>query len=158
MVCLDPHTPTLLALERMKEVAGVSGAAVVPPQTGCIIANLSLSDMRLITPEHFSVLALPVAEFLALLHNTSYLGYSQKASNSGSHPFFAQGPRSVGGDDQDEVPLFSCSKASTLHEVLHVLADNSVHRVYVVDHDARPNVIGVITPTDLLRWISSQGP
>eukprot|EP00983_Pelagomonas_calceolata_P040474 1137631-Pelagomonas_calceolata.AAC.1 len=64
-------------------LAFASGAAVVSPQTGCIIANLSLSDLRLITPEHFSVLALPVAEFLALLHNTSYLGYSQKASDPG---------------------------------------------------------------------------
>lgn len=36
-----------------------------------------------IQPDHLSVLALPVAEFLALLHNTSYLGYSQRGSAQG---------------------------------------------------------------------------
>lgn len=38
---------------------------------------------RCIQPDHLSVLALPVAEFLALLHHTSYLGYSQRSSQQG---------------------------------------------------------------------------
>lgn len=33
-----------------------------------LIANLSASDLRCIQPEHFGMLGLPVAEFLALLH------------------------------------------------------------------------------------------
>jgi len=135
-----------------------SGAAVVSPQTGGLVANLSLSDLRLITPEHFSVLALPVAEFLALLHNTSYLGYSQRSSSqsgAGTNPFFALGPRTMGMGERDKVPLYTCTRASTLREVLHTLGDNGVHRVYVLDPQAKPNVVGVLTPTDLLRWISS---
>lgn len=47
--------------------------------TWCIMC----SDLRGIQPEHLSVLALPVAEFLALLHGTSYLGYSQRGSEQG---------------------------------------------------------------------------
>jgi hypothetical protein len=35
------------------------------------------------------VLALPVAEFLAVKHGTSYLGYSQQSSKGAAHPFFA---------------------------------------------------------------------
>lgn len=32
--------------------------------SGQLIANLSISDLRALTSEHFGVLALPVAEFL----------------------------------------------------------------------------------------------
>lgn len=41
----------------------VSGAPVVS-DSGQLIANLSISDLRALTSEHFGVLALPVAEFL----------------------------------------------------------------------------------------------
>jgi 5'-AMP-activated protein kinase regulatory gamma subunit len=51
---------------------------------------------RGIQPDHFGVLALPVAEFLAVKHGTSYLGYSQHSSSSARHPFFASGPPSTG--------------------------------------------------------------
>lgn len=43
------------------------------------------------------MLALPVAEFLAVKHGTAYLGYSQQSSTSAKHPFFASGPPSTGG-------------------------------------------------------------
>ena len=48
---------------------------------------------RCIQPEHLGVLALPVAEFLALLHQTAYLGYSQRSSGSSDHAFFAGSPK-----------------------------------------------------------------
>ena len=73
VLTVDPHTPTLLALREMK-AAGVSGAAVVSPASGRAIANLSVSDLRAVDPRHLSVLALPVAELLALLHKTTYVG------------------------------------------------------------------------------------
>ncbi|KAJ9534800.1 hypothetical protein QJQ45_017234, partial [Haematococcus lacustris] len=83
VVCLEPHVPTLLSLEKLL-AAGVSGGAVVAADgSGALIANLSISDLRCIQPDQLGVLALPVAEFLAVLHNTSYLGYSQKASAQG---------------------------------------------------------------------------
>ncbi len=52
------------------QAAGVSGAAVVAA-SGELIASLSASDFRAIKPQHLGVLALPVAEFLALQHNTT---------------------------------------------------------------------------------------
>jgi hypothetical protein len=57
------------------------------------------------------VLALPVAEFLAVKHGTSYLGYSQQSSKGAAHPFFASrlhkheheqhGMRATGADAAD---------------------------------------------------------
>lgn len=55
------------------------------------------------------VLALPVAEFLAVKHGTSYLGYSQHSSKGAAHPFFAsrlhkheqQPMRTTGADAAD---------------------------------------------------------
>lgn len=41
---VSPHIPTLLAFQKMS-AAGVSGAAVVP-DSGELIANLSISDLR----------------------------------------------------------------------------------------------------------------
>lgn len=74
VLTVDPHTPSLLALREMK-AAGVSGAAVVSPDgSGTAIANFSVSDLRAVDPKHLSVLALPVAELLALLHKTTYVG------------------------------------------------------------------------------------
>lgn len=73
VLTLNPTTPTVLALREMF-AAGVSGAAVVSPDGSVAIANLSVSDLRAVDPRHLSVLALPVAELLALLHKTTYVG------------------------------------------------------------------------------------
>ena len=73
VLTLDPTTPALICLREMK-AAGVSGAAVVSPDGSCAIANFSISDLRAVDPKHLSVLALPVAELLALLHKTTYVG------------------------------------------------------------------------------------
>jgi len=166
VVCVEPHMPTLLALERINAL-GVSAAAVVaPPGNGAkggeLVANLSVSDLRCIQTDHLSVLALPVAEFLALLHNTSYLGYSQRSSEQAEHPFFASGPRSASppltdpaaAAADDNVRLITCKAGAALKDVLKLLSDNGVHRVYVIDPEAKPQVIAVITPTDILRWVA----
>ena len=84
---VDPDTPTLMALRDML-AAGVSGAAVCVPASGEMIANLSVSDIRAIQPTHLSALALPVCELLAVIHRTTYAGYSAGASKHVAHPFF----------------------------------------------------------------------
>ncbi|KAF6254676.1 hypothetical protein COO60DRAFT_1642116 [Scenedesmus sp. NREL 46B-D3] len=131
LVLLEPATPTLLAYEKLA-AAGVTGAPVLSGD-GQIIANLSASDIRWagggwavqrtrlpvtqvdgwvgggFQTDHFGVLALPVAEFLAVKHGTSYLGYSQQSSKGAAHPFFASrlhqheqhGMRATGADAAD---------------------------------------------------------
>ena len=70
LVTVDPSCPAVEAFARMCR-KGVSGVGVLDKTQG-LIANLSASDLRGVTPEHFTMLGLPVAEFLALLHGTSY--------------------------------------------------------------------------------------
>lgn len=176
-VSVEPSMPTLLAFDHMLR-CGVSGAPVLTAQ-GVMVANLSVSDLRCIQPEHLGVLALPVAEFLALLHRTTYLGYSQVTSASKDHAFFAGSPRprtwvgvgdtappshrdmarsgSSGPGTDEDVRLISVLPTSTLNEVLHMLGDNHIHRVYVLDPEpeaarAGTQLKGIITPTDILCW------
>lgn len=91
VLCVDPHTPTLLAYKQMLR-AGVSGAAV-KANGNSMIANLSISDLRCIHTDHLGQLALPVAEFLALLHQTAYAGYTVQESGHARHPFFNDAKR-----------------------------------------------------------------
>ena len=72
LITVDPATPAIEAFARMCHEQ-VSGVGVLDKAQG-LIANLSASDLRGVTPEHFGMLGLPVAEFLALLHGTSYAG------------------------------------------------------------------------------------
>ena len=48
VLCVDPHTPTLLAYKQMLR-AGVSGGAV-KANGNSMIANLSISDLRPVCP------------------------------------------------------------------------------------------------------------
>lgn len=71
---------------------------------------------RGIQPDHFGVLALPVAEFLAVRHGTSYLGYSQQSSKEAAHPFFASRAhhtrmRAAGEQGREMRWLLVCSPA-----------------------------------------------
>jgi hypothetical protein len=59
---------------------------------------------RALTSDHFGVLALPVAEFLAVEHHTAYIGYSVHGSDHARHPFFASTNR-PGGPRQGEPML-----------------------------------------------------
>mmetsp|Transcript_12886 Transcript_12886/g.22736 ORF Transcript_12886/g.22736 Transcript_12886/m.22736 type:complete len:376 (+) Transcript_12886:56-1183(+) len=160
IVVVDAHLPTLQAFDQMLKV-GVSGAAVVSP-TGQLVANLSASDLRGIQPEHLSVLALPVAELLALRHGTTYLGYSQRDSKEAEHDFFASrrrppadtgelssSPHVAASAADSEVRLITATRTTTLKEITMMMAENHVHRVYITDEAMRPEA--VITPTDILR-------
>ncbi|KAJ9534933.1 hypothetical protein QJQ45_029578 [Haematococcus lacustris] len=44
----------------------------------------------------------------------------------------------------DSVRCLTCDQHAQLHAVLHMFADNHVHRV--------------LTPTDILRWLVTHGP
>ncbi|GAX84672.1 hypothetical protein CEUSTIGMA_g12093.t1 [Chlamydomonas eustigma] len=171
LVTVDPNMLTLLAFEHMLS-QGVSGAPVVS-ESGDIVANLSVSDLRCIRPEHLGTLALPVAEFVALMHGTTYLGYSQGgSSHRHSHPFFGGSPKpkldmstlpssprnmKVSEEVERGVRLFTVHPTSTLNEVLHMLSDNQIHRVYITDPSCLEGqrLKGCITPTDILRWVLS---
>ena len=151
VVQVSPHTPTLIAYDLMAR-AGVSGAPVVTDE-GELIANLSTSDLRALTSEHFGVLALPVAEFLALEHNTAYIGYSVKSSDHSRHPFFASSNR-PGGPRKGDVQTYTVQRNATLVETLHAFVDQHIHRVYVAAPGTQLHVQSVLTLTDVLRFLA----
>lgn len=151
VLSVNPHVPALLAYAQLA-AQQVSGAPVVT-DSGELIANLSISDIRAITAEQFGALALPVAEFLAVEHGTAYLGYSASTSEHARHPFFASANR-AGGPAKGDIQLFTVKRDTTLRELLHKIVGEHIHRVYVVDRDEEPRVQAVITPTDVLRLVS----
>lgn len=55
-----------------------------------------------------------------------------------------------------EVKMITCTPQSTLLEVMGVLSDNRIHRVYIVAAQGATIVqpISVITPTDILRLLA----
>lgn len=115
VVSVSPHIPALIAYQKMLD-AGVSGAAVVADSSGELIANLSLSELRSIQPEHFGALALPVGEFLALLHGTVYVGYSAQTSAAAKHPFFASAA-STGNRNESDIKILTALPTTTFRQV-----------------------------------------
>ncbi|KDD76450.1 hypothetical protein H632_c222p2, partial [Helicosporidium sp. ATCC 50920] len=156
VVAVDAHCPTLMAYAALAERHLSGGPVLAPDET--LLANLSVSDLRALTAEHLSVLALPVAEFLAVQHNTSYLGYSVHASGAKGHAFFGaprHAPDSALGlkEKREDVRTFTVTSKTLLRELLHAFVNNHVHRVYVVDDAQGQKVKAVISLTDVLRLV-----
>ena len=156
VMSVSPVEPTLMAFDKMAQ-SNYTGAPVLADD-GELIANLSVSDLRALTSEHFGVLSLPVAEFLALEHNTSYIGYAAHdgaADNKNQHhPFFGSTQRS-GGNGKD-LQLHTAYRTTTLLQALHIFCDNHVHRVYIVEKrdGGKLHVEAVLTLTDVLRVLA----
>ena len=145
-VAVPPATPAIEAFARMCE-EHVSGVGVLDDR-GSLIANLSVSDVRCIQPEHFGILGLPVAEFLALLHGTSYAGFSGATpSEFASNPFFAK--MNEGGFRRTGPYLVTATPETRFRELLRAFCENGVHRVYVCEDGSEP--VDVVTLTDVLR-------
>ena len=101
------------------------------------------------------MLALPVGEFLALAHNTVYLGYQAGAPHADApHPFFASSQR-LGGAQQGDISLHTVQRTSSLRQALTQMVHNHVHRVYVAHSNGSVlRAEAVITLTDVLRLLA----
>jgi len=154
VVTVYAHEPTLTALSKMAK-SGVSGAPVIV-DSGEVIANLSVSDLRALQSEHFGVLALPVAEFLALEHKTAYVGYSRTSSSLGDHPYFASdGKKKSHTLAQNDIQVYSVYRNSTLLQALKKLSEFHLHRLYVVEEtQGFKRVEAVLSLTDVLQWMA----
>jgi CBS domain-containing protein len=157
VVSVNAHEPMLHALSKMAKEE-VSSAPVVV-NSGSIIANLSLSDLRALRSEHFGVLALPCAEYLALLHQTAYIGYSRSSSEHGSHPYFAsQG--SSHAPKPDDIQVYAILGSTSLLDTIRTLCEHRLHHLYVVDENPDDETAGavrvqaVISITDILQFIA----
>lgn len=139
-------TPTLAAFAAMHR-SGLSGIGVTEAAGGPLLANLSISDLRGLTPDRFGALALPVGAFL-LLQKGRGLRWEDCLTD--------QLPEAVREGRWSEalasIPLVTCGPEAALREAIGQLVDHKKHRVYIVDGEGR--AIGVLTPTDVLRMVS----
>jgi len=96
-----------------------------------------------------------VAEFLALLHRTTYEGYASTSSKHSHHPFFASAaPPGAGGDAGDNVQLITVAPDASLVDAIGVMLRHRVHRVYVAADADAPVPAAVVTPTDVMRVVA----
>ena len=146
MVCVTPNTPAHVAFAVMYSNK-VSAVGVVAPGSEQLIANLSASDMRRLQVHHFRALALPVSEFLSQTGGVADTAVSTPGRAPGqSFMEFARAGAGV------RAPI-AITPATPFLRVLELLGAGSprVHRVYITE-EGRP--IGVITPTDVLRFLA----
>lgn len=153
VVSVGAHESMLHALAKMKK-EGVSSAPVLASDSGAMIANLSLSDLagRALRSEHFGVLALPVAEFLALVHGTAYIGYSRTSSDANTHPYFAsQGSRRT--PSPTDIQVFAINRSTSLRKAIRIVCEHRLHHLYVIEEPSK-SVEGVVSITDILQFIA----
>lgn len=151
VLTVNVHDITLMAFHKIVE-AGVSGAPVLSDQ-GELVANLSVSDLRALTEEHFGMLALPLGEFLALEHHLAYVGYSSDKKNSCEQRWF-YGARKGKSDEQD-LKLHIAQPNSSLRSVLNTFLHNHVHRVYIINEKQNNSPVeSVLTLTDILQFMA----
>ncbi|KAL4419761.1 hypothetical protein ABPG75_006859 [Micractinium tetrahymenae] len=140
-------TPTLAAFALMHR-KGLSGVGVTEAAGGPLLGNLSMSDLRGLTPERFGALALPVGSFLLLQKGC---GLRWEDCLTESLPAAIKEGR--WHEALAALPLVTCTPETPFKEALGQLVDHHKHRVYVVDGEGR--TIGVVTPTDVLRMVSA---
>lgn len=158
LVRLNADTPTLLALAKMHK-SHVSGAAVVQDGQAAapLLGNLSASDLRGLTPERFGALALSVGAFLLYKHPKYGDDSAIKSNLSYEDALLDALPPDVKEGRWAEalagaVQLVTCSESSTLRQVIQSMVERGIHRIYICD-PATGAPTGVITPTDVLRWV-----
>jgi CBS domain-containing protein len=130
VLCCDDATPALDAFGLMLS-HGMSALGVRSSHSGALVANLSVSDLRIVLPDRFGVLALPVRAFLELQTAGGF---------GGSHVRGHAAPR-----------LVTVRADATLMDAMRAIVDHGLHHVFVVDADGAP--LAVVSCTDVLKLI-----
>lgn len=132
--------------------AGVSAAGVTASalEGAPLVANVSTSDLRGLTPAGWGMLALPVAEFL-LQKNGEAATATELREAGGVLVGRVSGDEAAQQESSISamVPLHAVHPSTTFGELLSKFAALGVHHLWVLDDNHRP--LGVITPTDVLK-------
>ena len=80
LICGRATCPVRDLLFKMNDLGLI--AVPVVDDVGALLGNFSLSDLRGLTADHFSALALPVGEYLALQNHTEFLTYASQSSST----------------------------------------------------------------------------
>lgn len=135
--------------------SGATATAVVDAK-GRLVGNLSPSDLRGLAPESLGRLDLPVAEFLAGEGRAS--GSPRVAGSlADTYGVWPRGGMGSGSDDSgggaETAPgPAACGLNGTMGEVLDLMVDRSVHRVYLLD-PANGDLAGVVSLSDVLAAV-----
>eukprot|EP00879_Flechtneria_rotunda_P011883 GHRR01012412.1.p1 GENE.GHRR01012412.1~~GHRR01012412.1.p1 ORF type:complete len:166 (+),score=65.08 GHRR01012412.1:1775-2272(+) len=141
---------SMTALEALSQMARdhKSCMGITDPQTGQLLGNISVSDLRGLSVDEFGLLLLSVGEYVAVRRGLPVLskadalaGKRAEAATSGNWAKLLSG-----------APVVSVRITDTLEAVLELLAVRGLHRVYVVDDKGGP--ASIITLTDVLRLIT----
>ncbi|KAK9829547.1 hypothetical protein WJX72_006411 [[Myrmecia] bisecta] len=156
VIHVTPESPAIEVMSMMDE-RNISAVAVVDKDKK-LLGNFSISDLRAIVAEHFGSMALPVGEFLALEHGIEFWGV--KADPPGApepppepHPYLKERDlrRTSSAGCKVGQQLITAEAGDTFRDVLQLLVESRMHRLYVVTPELEP--VGIITLTDVLRQV-----
>eukprot|EP01024_Parvocaulis_polyphysoides_P068203 TRINITY_DN8278_c0_g2_i1.p1 TRINITY_DN8278_c0_g2~~TRINITY_DN8278_c0_g2_i1.p1 ORF type:complete len:376 (-),score=36.00 TRINITY_DN8278_c0_g2_i1:140-1267(-) len=150
VVSVPEDMPTINAYAAMIQKE-VSCLGIIDHQ-GCLIGNLSTSNLRGLQPDQFNILSVPVQKFVQAFHQTCGWDRRFNQCNRFQQCSFARdfGVRGIGvfqGTSKEFVPVLNLK--CRLTDVVKVMTEKSCHRVYLVDDQNRPQ--SVITLTDILQ-------
>ncbi|GFR43787.1 hypothetical protein Agub_g4904 [Astrephomene gubernaculifera] len=119
--------------------------------TGKLIGNVSVGDLRFLRAQNYGLLLSPVAEFVATVWGK---GPSQEEVLAGTRvPGAAEGRWA---DVLKETALTTLKPSSTFGALLELMASQNLHRIYIVDEDGKP--VSIVTLTDVLREVIKPEP
>lgn len=139
VLCVPHNISTFQAFKFMKEK---NASAVGVEENGVLVGNLSVNDLKLLgySLEYFSLLSLPVKQYLQEIYSPKHQGKRLRARIVQSVP-----------QNQPPPAVLACSPHDTLGYVIKMLYLHRVHRYYIVDEKQKP--IGVVSLHDILKHI-----
>jgi CBS domain-containing protein len=155
-----PHDmPAAEAFRTMLLASGVTAAAVL--RNGKLVGNLSPTDLRGIAPEELAQLDLSVLDFLA---TRNHRGDVVHVPGSLASIYGVKSPQTAATGKENEQTLACVSLDATMGQVISLLAERGVHRVYVVkeryedgeekeDDNGVRGLCGVVSLSDILTAV-----
>jgi len=128
VLCVPDEDTSALDAFALMDAEGVSALGVCDDAYR-IVANVSASDLRGLTPDALHRLALPVVEFLRVQRGDAH-----------------------GGSGYGDVRVVSCGVDDTVGRVVELLVTYGIHHAYVCSADGHP--LAMVTPNDILALLS----
>ncbi|GAB4816058.1 hypothetical protein N2152v2_003104 [Parachlorella kessleri] len=144
-VTADTPALSVFALMHKRQLSGI---AITETPGGPLVGNLSMSDLRGLTPDRFGALALPIGAFV-LLQNKKGISWEDVLLDN----LPAAIKEGRWAEALSVLPLVTATPDTPLRQVIESLVEYRKHRVWVVDGEGK--ACGVVTPTDLLRLVIS---
>ena len=137
VLCVSASGTTALEAFALMDAERVSALGICDDEFK-IVANISISDLRGMTPSNIHRLSLNVDEFLR--------------QQRGSFSFGRAMADNPGLDEMNEVVC--CGIHATIRDVVASMVSARIHHVYIVSSDGHP--LSVVTPSDVLRLLSEE--